>query len=237
MAFQDTRVQWLGHATFRITTPGGKEVLIDPFLEQNPSCPTELKRPQRLDLILVTHAHQDHVGDAVATAQRTGAEVVAVVEAAAWLERQGVERVVGMNKGGSYRTQGLVVTMVHADHSTGIAQPDGTLAYGGESAGYILEMENGTRIYHTGDTAVFGDMRLIGELYRPDLVMLPVGDFYTMGPREAAMALRLIGAPLAIPMHFGTFPALTGTPAELRAKTADLAGLTIIPLKPGETYP
>jgi L-ascorbate metabolism protein UlaG (beta-lactamase superfamily) len=227
-------ITWLGHATFIVETPGGKRVLIDPWLEGNPACPPHLKRVEQCDLMLLTHAHFDHIADAIPVVKQTGAQVVGIVELLSWLGRKGVENLKPMNKGGTQRFGDIAVTMVHADHSCGIQDGDQIL-YGGEAVGYVVTLENGFRFYHAGDTNVFSDMALIGELYRPELVMLPVGDHFTMSPREAAKALRLLGAKRVIPMHFGTFPVLTGTPEALREMTGDIAGLTVYDLKPGET--
>jgi L-ascorbate metabolism protein UlaG (beta-lactamase superfamily) len=233
---RNVSITWLGHAAFRLRTPGGKELLIDPWLTGNPSCPAEHKQVEKADLILVTHGHMDHLGDTVSIAQRTGAKVVAIVEICTWLNGEGIpqDRTLGMNKGGTQVVDGIKVTMVQAVHSGGIFQPGGPV-YGGEPAGFVIELENGFRIYHAGDTAVFADMKIIGELYQPELAMLPIGDHFVMSPREAAYACRLLGCKLVIPMHYGTFPMLTGTPQALRQETASIEGLQILEMKPGET--
>jgi len=230
----DVSITWLGHAAFRLRTPGGKELLIDPWLTENPSCPSEHKGVVKADLILVTHGHGDHLGDTIPIAQRTGATVVGMPELCYWLGGKGIQKAAPMNKGGSQVVEGIRVTMVHADHSCGIME-DGQVIYAGEPVGFIIELENGFRIYHAGDTNVFGDMKIIGELYRPDLAMIPIGDLYTMAPREAAYALRLLDCKKIIPMHYSTFPALTGTPQALRQETAAIEGLQILEMKPGET--
>ena len=227
-------VTWLGHAAFRLTTPSGKIILIDPWLKSNPACPESLKNMDKIDIMLITHGHFDHIADAVDLAKKHKPQIVAMPETCGWLESKGVKSSSGMNKGGTQRVGEIEVTMVNAVHSGGIQDGD-QMVYGGEPCGYIVHLPGGFKIYHAGDTAVFGDMKLIGELYSPDLAMLPIGDHYTMGPREAAVAIRLLGVHDVIPMHFGTFPVLTGTPDRLRELTQDIAGLRIHALKPGET--
>ncbi len=231
---RDTSITWLGHATFKLQTPGGKTVIIDPWVQSNPACPDAQKQVDRCDLMLITHGHSDHMGDAVPIAKATTPTVVGIFELATYLGGKGVANVSGMNKGGTQAAGDIKVTMVHAVHSCGIV--DGSdMVYGGEAAGYVVTLENGFTIYHAGDTDVFGDMRIIGELYRPDIALLPIGDFYTMSPRQAAYAIELLGVKKVIPMHYATFPVLTGTPQALRELTANISGLEIIELKPGET--
>lgn len=230
------QITWLGHAAFRIRS-GGKVFYLDPLLTANPLCPEAEKTPQVCDAILLTHGHADHVGDAVALAQRSGAQVVAMVELGNFLAAQGVaqERIVAANKGGTFSVAGAQVTMVHADHSSS-GEQNGVPVYLGEPAGYVVEFAEGLRVYFSGDTAVFGDMRLIGEIYRPEVAALPIGGFYTMDPREAAVACRLLGVPAVIPIHFGTWPVLAGTPAQLR-QHLNAAGTPceVIELQPGRT--
>jgi L-ascorbate metabolism protein UlaG (beta-lactamase superfamily) len=232
---------YLGHSTFKVTTSAGKVVLIDPWVAGNPACPEAQKRFEKIDLMLITHGHGDHIGDAVALARKHHPDVVAVYETCLWLQSKGVEKTHPMNKGGTQSVGQLQVTMTSADHSCGIADKDekgrDIVVYGGEPCGYVVTLEDGFRLYHAGDTNVFGDMKIIGELYRPDVALLPIGDLYTMGPKEAAYAIRLLGVKKLVPMHFATFPALTGTPEALRELTRDVAGLEIHPLKPGETLP
>jgi L-ascorbate metabolism protein UlaG (beta-lactamase superfamily) len=227
------KLTWLGHATFKITTASGKVILVDPWMS-NPLCPEAERKLSRVDTLLITHGHFDHIADAVELGKKFKPQIVAIFETCVWLESKGVGNMSGMNKGGTQKVGEIEVTMVHAVHSCGIQDGD-KIIYGGEACGYIIRLPGGMTIYHAGDTAVFGDMKIIGELYAPELAMLPIGDFYTMGPREAALAIRLLGAKHVVPMHFGTFPALTGTPAELQRLTQDIAGLEIHALKPGES--
>jgi L-ascorbate metabolism protein UlaG (beta-lactamase superfamily) len=220
---------WLGHAAFRIDTPGGKRVYVDPWLD-NPKCPDAEKEPERVDLIALTHGHSDHVGSSVALHQRFGAPVVALVELRGWLSGQGVEENMAHspNKGGTVDVDGVKITLTDANHSS--SADDGT--YLGEPAGLVIEVEDGTKLYFAGDTNVFGDMQLIGRIYEPDVAVLPIGDHFTMGPREAAVALELLGVKRCVPCHYGTFPLLHGTPDQLRQLAPDVE---VIAPEPGET--
>ena len=223
-----TTLTWLGHAAFRIDTPGGKRIYVDPFLSGNPSCPDAEKEPERIDAIFLTHGHSDHVGDTVALAQKFDCPVVAQVELRGWLAGQGVEMNMAHapNKGGTVDVDGIKVTLTTGNHSS--SADDGT--YLGESCGLVFELEDGTTIYFAGDTNVFGDMQLIARIYEPDVAVLPIGDHFTMGPREAAVALELLGVKRCVPSHYGTFPILTGTPERLR----ELApGVEIVAPEPG----
>jgi L-ascorbate metabolism protein UlaG (beta-lactamase superfamily) len=231
----DLSVKWLGHSTFKITTPGGKRIVIDPWVDGNPACPDEAKALDGLDLMLITHAHFDHVGDAVSLAKAHGPEVVAIFEICQWLEGQGVANCVGMNKGGTVELNGLKATMVEAQHSAALTDTDGKLIYGGEPAGFVLEVETGLKLYHAGDTNVFSDMEIIRKLYKPAIAMLPIGSVFTMGPREAAYACKLLKPKVVIPMHHGTFPLLSGKPQEFKELIKD-KDLEVVVLKPGETY-
>lgn len=234
LSTRGNKLLWLGHSTFRITIPSGKVIVVDPWVQSNPACPDALKKFDRLDTMLITHGHFDHIADAVALGKQFKPQVVGIYETCMWLESKGVAPTSGMNKGGTQKVGELEVTMVNALHSCGIQDGD-KIIYGGEACGYIIRLPGGFTVYHAGDTAVFGDMKLIGELYAPDLAMLPIGDHFTMGPREAALAIRLLGVRHVVPMHFGTFPVLTGKPESLRELTKDITGLEIHALKPGDT--
>jgi len=231
---RENKITWLGHAAFRIETPSGKVILIDPWVLSNPMCPEQDKKFDRIDTMLVTHGHFDHIADAVELGKKFKPQIVGIYELCVWLESKGVTNANGMNKGGTLKVGEIEVTMVHAVHSCGIKDGD-QIIYGGEACGYIIRLPGGLTIYHAGDTAVFSDMKIIGELYAPDLALLPIGDHYTMGPREAALAIRLLNVRHVIPMHFGTFPPLVGRPEQLRQLTQDIHGLEIHELKPGET--
>jgi L-ascorbate metabolism protein UlaG (beta-lactamase superfamily) len=224
---------WLGHATFLLRSPRGKKILIDPWVTGNPSSPESAKNLGALDFMLLTHGHGDHTRDAVSIGRSSGARIIAPYELSVWLESKGLQKVTGMNPGGTLRTSGLAITMVQAIHSSSIDY-DGPPQYTGLATGYVIGFEDGTTLYHAGDTSVFGDMRLIAELYKPQIAVLPIGDLYTMGPEEAAKACELLGVTQVVPMHYGTFPALTGTPARLR-ELVEPRGVQVLELQPGET--
>lgn len=226
---QNLSITYLGHSAFSLTTPGGTTVLFDPWYTGNPSFPAG-REPKAADLILLSHGHRDHSADAAAVARRTGATVVGIYEITSWLGAKGVTNLEPMNKGGTIHSHGLRITMTDARHSSSF--DDGT--YLGEPAGFVVGLENGQTIYYAGDTSLFGDMKLIAELYRPDIAFLPIGDRFTMGPDTAAIAARWLGVKQVVPMHWGTFPQLTGTPAMLKTHLTG-SGIDVLELHPGDT--
>lgn len=220
-------ITWLGHGTFQLRLETGEVLLFDPWIEGNPAHPAGHKI-DRIDTMLISHGHFDHIHDAVPLAKKFTPMVVAIYETSHWLESKGATNLRPMNKGGTQTVGPVQVTMTHAVHSCGILD-DGKIVYGGEACGYVLHLPDSRRVYFAGDTNVFSDMALIKELYQPDLAFLPIGDHFTMGPREAALACRLLKPSKAIPMHFATFPLLTGRPTALAALTET----EIWELKPG----
>jgi L-ascorbate metabolism protein UlaG (beta-lactamase superfamily) len=228
-----TTISWYGHSVIRIATAGGKTILIDPWFG-NPSSPMSADAVERCDVLLVTHGHFDHMGDAVALASRLRPVWPCMHEMSLWLARRlpgGADAATGMNKGGTVDVDGIKFSMTHAIHSSAM-YGDGPPIYLGEAAGYVVEFENQTKVYFAGDTAAFTDMQLIGKYLEPDVVVLPIGDHFTMGPRQAAVALELLGAKRCVPCHYGTFPILTGTPDALREHAP---GVEVLSPEPGET--
>jgi L-ascorbate metabolism protein UlaG (beta-lactamase superfamily) len=220
-------LRWLGHASFRLDTDGGKRVYVDPF-PGGPTYPDDEKDPERADVVFVTHGHGDHASGAADFHAKTGCKVLCMVELGGWFTKNGVaeDAVTAFNKGGTVDVDGVRFTLVNAFHSG--SAPDGS--YGGEPAGVVVRFD-GKSVYFAGDTCVFGDMQLIARLYEPDVAVLPIGDFYTMGPEEAALALELLGNPRCVPCHWGTFPLLTGTPDEL----AKLTSAHVERIEPGDS--
>ncbi len=225
-------ITWLGHGTFEFRLESGEVILMDPWTEGNPVYPKG-HTLKRLDAMLISHGHYDHIHDAVPLAQRFSPKVVAIFETCTWLGSKGVQNTAPMNKGGSQVVGPITATMTHAVHSCGILD-DGKIVYGGEAAGFVLEFPDARRVYFAGDTNVFSDMQLIEQLYRPDMAFLPIGDLFTMSPREAALACRMLKPKKVIPMHFGTFPPLTGRPEQLAELIRDLPGTQVWALEIGK---
>ena len=225
---------WIGHGTWHVKSAAGKDVYIDPWVMNNPVAPEPLKRVDRCDLMLITHGHFDHVYDALEIARVTRPKIVTIYEIGAWLGSKGVDgdTIIGANQGGTVDVDGIKITLVHAEHSCGITDGDQIL-YGGQACGLVIEFENGYTIYFAGDTDVFGDMALIAELSQLDAAFLPIGGFHTMGPHRAAKAVSLLGVKTVVPMHFGTFPPLTGRPKALQQLVGP--GVKVLDIKPGDT--
>jgi L-ascorbate metabolism protein UlaG (beta-lactamase superfamily) len=215
-SLKGTRVTWLGHSTVLVQSAKGTNILVDPFIANNPKFPKGFVLPEKIDFILLTHGHGDHISDVVPVAAKHESTVVAIYELADYVAGKGVAKTIGMNLGGTVQLNDVAATMVEAKHSSGAQDKNGT-HYVGVAAGYILSVADGPVLYHAGDTTVFTDMQLIRELYRPEVAMLPIGGHFTMGPREAALAVRFLAAQTVLPLHFGTFPPLTGTPEQLAA--------------------
>lgn len=223
---------WLGHSAFQLVSPQGQTILVDPFLKDNPTTPDQWKEPESADFILLTHGHEDHVGDTLEIAERTGCKVVSQVELSGLLKKHGLndDQALEFNKGGTIDFNDFSVTLVSANHSSSFGGE-----YAGEAGGLVITFDDFT-IYHLGDTNIFYDLELYGEIYEPDLVCVPMGDWYTMGPHEAAMACDLIQANYAVPIHYGTFPVLTGTPEEFRDETEKLTDTEVWIPEAGENF-
>lgn len=208
---------------------------IDPWLEGNPACPASLKHPSRLDLIVLTHGHSDHASEAPHLARHLGSTIAATWELANIMGAEGVNQnqIIAMNKGGTVEHRGIDITLTHAYHSSSFDTASGPV-YAGEPCGAVLRFDN-TVVYHAGDTALFSDMSLIAESYHPSVAFLPIGDRFTMGPREAARAAKLAGVKVAIPVHYGTFNLLTGTAEEFKAECARY-NIEVAVLEPGQSY-
>jgi L-ascorbate metabolism protein UlaG (beta-lactamase superfamily) len=226
-------ITWLGHATFIIVTPGGKTIVTDPWLEGNPKCPPDRKKIEKADVILLSHGHSDHSGDAVSVARATNAPVVTVNEVAIWLQQKGLKNVIGMNIGGTVNAAGLEISMTPAVHTSSVVEGDQVVCLG-DPAGFVVRLEDRRAFYFAGDTALFLDMKLIADLYAPEIAFLPIGDHYTMGPDAAAKACKFLLVRQVVPMHYGTFPVLTGTPERLKELVTPM-GIDVLVLKPGET--
>ena len=231
----DVSFTWVGHGTWKARSAKGKEILIDPWVMGNPVAPENLKSVDRCDLMLITHGHFDHIHDAVEIARRTKPTIVCNYEVGAWLGSKGLdgEKIIGANQGGTVDVDGVQVTLVHAEHSCGITDDNGSIVYGGDACGLVIEFENAFTVYFAGDTDVFQDMALIAELGNFDTAFLPIGGFYTMGPERAAKAVELLKVKTVVPMHFGTFPILAGNPSQLQELVGNKA--RVLDIKPGDT--
>ena len=231
-----TSFTWLGHSTVHVKIGDGPAILIDPWLEGNPSFPRGYDLAP-IDLVLITHGHFDHMdlGDLKSVVEKFAPEIVCNAEIAAWLGSKDIPNVVAMNKGGCYHSRGVRVSMTQAQHSSSILE-GGKIIYAGEPAGLVVRQPDGRAFYHAGDTNVFSDMQLIQRLYEPELAMLPIGDLYTMGPREAALACEFLRPKLVIPIHYKTFPLLTGTAAKLREELGAESSVEVRELEPGIAF-
>lgn len=234
---QQVKITWLGHSTTLVSTPNNRTILIDPWLEDNPSCPEKYQTIDALDAVLLSHGHFDHVGSAVDLIQEHQPETVANFEVGTWIEQQGAENAVPVNEGGTYHLEepNVDVTAVHAQHSSAILDEDENLIPGGNPMGWVMEFSDGKTVYHSGDTNVFGDMEMIGQLYQPDLALLSIGDHFTMGPREAAHAVELLDVEYVVPIHYGTFDALSGTPEELKDHLSPEKAESVTAIDPGDS--
>jgi L-ascorbate metabolism protein UlaG (beta-lactamase superfamily) len=230
--FGGMTLTWLGHATLHIQTAGGTSILVDPWFEGNPSAPKDYKLPQKVDVLLLTHGHDDHFHDAVKVAQQTKAKVVGMYELTSFMQGKGVQNIAPMNYGGNLQIGNVRVSMVEAKHSSCIVDGDKVI-YAGNPCGYVLTSEGAPTVYLAGDTSLFGDMRLYKELYAPQIGVLPIGDNFTMGPKHAALAASYLGVKTVVPVHYGTFPALTGTPNELKEHLKG-TGVEVVTLTPGQ---
>lgn len=231
----ETKVKawWLGHSTFRLESPNGLVIYIDPFLSGNPSTPDDQKNPDDIDFILLTHGHEDHVGDTIELAEKTGCKVVSTVELSGLLKKNGLneDQAEEFNKGGTLHFDDFSVTFVNANHSSSFQGE-----YAGEPGGLVLSFENDICFYHMGDTNIFGDLELYGTMYEPHVVAAPMGDYYTMGPQEAAMCIEMLRPKLAVPIHYGTFPVLTGEPEEFEKFVKEYSEADVAIPEPGGQF-
>jgi L-ascorbate metabolism protein UlaG (beta-lactamase superfamily) len=236
MRNKEVDIQYVGHSTYILDDKAGTRILIDPWLTNNPACPEKLQEPKDIDYILITHGHFDHIGDLFSAIElNKNAKIITSLEISSWLNAKGVSNTLPMGIGGTQPIDNEIrVTMVNAVHGSGIADDSSeSMLYGGVANGFILTFKNGFSIYFSGDTAIFSDMKLIGEIYSPDVAVLPIGDHFTMGPKEAFHATKLIGAKHVIPFHYGTFPVLVGTPEEYIELVKDL-DVSVYVMNPGD---
>ena len=225
------QITWLGHATFELRFPSGEVLVTDPWIEGNPAYPKDHKI-KKVDAISLSHAHFDHANDVLPLAKKFSPKIVAIFETTSYFEKKGAKNTIGMNKGGTVDLGFVKLTMTDALHSNAIKDGD-QLIYAGEAAGYVLTLPDGRRAYFAGDTAIFPGMELIATLYQPELAFLPIGDHFTMDPHQAAHAARMLKVKRVIPMHYGTFPVLTGRPEQL-AQKLEKDGIQVWTLKAGE---
>ncbi|HKK44017.1 MAG TPA: metal-dependent hydrolase [Balneolaceae bacterium] len=227
------KAHWLGHSAFKLVSPNGTKILIDPFLSQNPKTPNEFKQQDDVDYILLTHGHGDHVGDTLDIADQTGCKVVSNVELSGLLKKHGLkeDQALEFNKGGTIEFDDFSVTLVSANHSSSFQGE-----YAGDPGGLVISFDDDITFYHLGDTNIFYDLELYGELYQPDVIAVPMGDHYTMGPDEAAMCCDLIQADYAVPIHYGTFPVLTGDPNEFKEATEELTDTEVWIPEAGDNF-
>ncbi|MDZ7718875.1 MAG: metal-dependent hydrolase [Balneolaceae bacterium] len=224
---------WLGHSAFRLESPNGQVIYIDPFLSGNPSTPDDQKNPDDIEFILLTHGHEDHVGDTIELAEKTGCKVVSNVELSGLLKKKGLsdDQAVEFNKGGSIHFDDFSVTLVNANHSSSFGGE-----YAGECGGLVLSFEDDICFYHMGDTNIFTDLELYATMYGPHVVAAPMGDYYTMGPQEAAMCIEMLNPKLAVPIHYDTFPVLTGEAEEFQKFVKEYSDSDVAIPKPGEQF-
>jgi L-ascorbate metabolism protein UlaG (beta-lactamase superfamily) len=226
---------WLGHSAFEIISDENLKILIDPFISNNPACPFKVEEIDA-DLICVTHGHSDHFGDTMEIANRTGAVVIGNHEHSLYLAKQGFETI-GMNIGGTIKIHNIKITMVNSNHSSDMDFIE-EMGVGGSACGFIIQLESGTKIYHSGDTGVFGDMKdVIRDIYKPQIALIPIGDRYTMGPREASIAAQWLDPDIVIPMHYNTFPVIEQDPEEFADRVESITKKTkVVILEPGQIY-